>query len=147
MRHFSHELRPTILEDLGVVPAVQFLADGVSQRTGLAITVEGNTDGRLPVAVETALYRVIQEGLANAAKHAKAGSVTIQLQREDSKIRCAIVDDGIGFDLSAVLVKKGDRGLGLVGMRERLTAVDGELQITSNRGQGTELLVTIPLGA
>jgi signal transduction histidine kinase len=147
LRRLSHELRPTILDNLGVVPALQFLAEGVSKRTGLAITVEGSTEGRLPVTVETAIYRVVQEGLANATKHAKASSVRIQLQREDRQIRCAILDDGIGFDLPAVLAKQGDCGLGLIGIQERLKALDGELQITSSHGQGTALLITIPLGA
>lgn len=147
LRHLSHELRPTILEDLGVVPALRFLAEGVSKRTDLAIIVEGDTDGRLPVMVENALYRVVQEALANAAKHAKAGSVRIQLHREDRQIRCAVLDDGIGFELSAALAKKGDRGLGLIGMQERLKGVEGALQITSNHGQGTALHITIPLGA
>lgn len=147
LRRLSHELRPTILDNLGVVPALQFLAEGVSKRTGVAITVEGSTEGRLPVTVETAVYRVVQEGLTNATRHAKAGSVRIQLQREDGRVRCAIVDNGIGFDLPAVLAQKGDRGLGLIGMQERLKVLDGELQITSNHGQGTALLITIPLGA
>jgi signal transduction histidine kinase len=146
LRRLSHELRPTILDNLGVVPALQFLAEGVSKRTGVAITVEGGTEGRLPVAVETAVYRVVQEGLTNATRHAKAGSVRIQLRREDGRIRCAIMDNGIGFDLPAVLAQKGDRGLGLIGMQERLKVLDGELQITSNYGQGTVLLITIPVG-
>lgn len=147
LRRLSHELRPTILDNLGVVPALNFLAEGVSKRTGLAITVEGSTGGRLPVGVETAIYRVVQESLANATRHAKATHVRIELQREDQQIRCAIMDNGIGFDLPAVLAEKGDRGLGLIGMQERLKILDGRLQITSDHGQGTALLVTIPLGA
>ncbi|HWR21255.1 MAG TPA: response regulator [Verrucomicrobiae bacterium] len=147
LRRLSHELRPAILEDLGVVPALQWLAEGVSKRTDLAITVEGDTKGRLPASVETVLYRCVQEGLTNAARHAKANSMRIQLQREAQQIRCTIRDNGIGFDLPAVLAQTGDRGLGLLGMRERLKALDGALQITTAPGQGTALLITIPLGA
>lgn len=147
LRHLSHELRPTILDDLGLVPALEFLADGVSKRAGLPITVEGGTEGRLPVPVETALYRCAQEGLANVTKHAKATRVRIQLQREAQEIRCAIRDDGIGFDLPAVLAQKGDRGLGLIGIQERVRALNGVLQITTAPGQGTVLLMSIPLEA
>lgn len=147
LRRLSHELRPTILDDLGLVPALEFLADGVSKRAGLAITVEGDTEGRLPAPVETTLYRCVQEGLANVLKHAKPTRVRIRLQREAQAIRCAIKDDGIGFDLPAVLAQKGDRGLGLIGMQERLKALDGALQITTAPSRGAELLITIPLGA
>lgn len=147
LRRFSHELRPTILDNLGVVPALQFLVEGVSKRTGLAITVEGGTEGRLPVTVETALYRVVQEGLTNAAKHAHATHVRIQLQREGQQIRCAVLDNGVGFDFPAVSAKTSDRGLGLIGIQERLKGLNGELQITSTHGQGTALRITIPLGA
>ena len=147
MRRLSHELRPTILDNLGLVPALEFLSERITKRTGLAIIVEGSTEGRLPTPVETALYRVVQEGLTNATKHAKATHVRIQLQREDQQIRCAILDNGIGFDLSAVVAKKGDRGLGLIGIQERLKALDGKLQITSTPGHGTAVRITIPVGA
>ncbi|MBI2884307.1 MAG: PAS domain S-box protein [Candidatus Methylomirabilis oxyfera] len=145
LRHLSHELRPTILDDLGLVPAMEFLAEGVSARTGLSVTVDGPTTGRLPLAIETALYRIVQEALTNVTKHAQATSVSVQVKRENRRLRCTIHDDGIGFDVSAVLAQKGDRGLGLVGIRERLNAVGGRLQITSAPGQGTELAITIPL--
>src|SRR5574337_154565 len=147
LRRLSHELRPTILDNLGLVPALEFLADGVSKRGGLSITVHGGTEGRLPVPVETALYRCAQESLANVAKHAKATRVRIQLNRKTREIHCAIRDDGIGFDLPAVAAKTGDRGLGLIGIQERLKALDGALQITTAPGQGTLLLMSIPLEA
>ena len=147
LRHLSHELRPTILDDLGLVPALEFLADGVSRRAGLPITVEGGTEGRLPVPVETALYRCAQEGLTNVTKHAKATRVRIQLLRETQEIRCVIRDDGIGFDLPAILAQKGDRGLGLIGIQERVKALHGTLQVTTAPGQGTVLLMSIPLEA
>jgi len=145
LRRLSHELRPTVLDDLGVFPAVEFLIGGVSKRTGLSITVEGSEIGRLPSSIETALYRIVQEAVNNVNRHAKASRVSIQLQREAQAIRCSIRDDGIGFDVPSVLAKKGERGLGLIGIRERLNALNGTLQIDSGPGLGTELHILIPL--
>src|SRR2546430_389975 len=81
LRHLSHELRPTILDDLGLGPALEFLADGVSKRTGLAITVEGSPGKRLPAPAETALYRIVQEALTNVTKHAQATRAYIKFMR------------------------------------------------------------------
>ena len=145
LRHISHELRPTILDDLGLVPALEFLAGGISKRTALIIAVEGSTDGRLAPAVETTLYRVVQEALVNAAKHAKATRTMVEVVREPYSIRCAIRDNGNGFNVREVLAKKGDRGLGLIAMRERLHALGGNLQINSSAQRGTEMLASIPL--
>jgi signal transduction histidine kinase len=119
--------------------------EGVAKRTGLAITAKGPTDGRLPPPVETALYRVVQEALTNVTKHAQAQNVMIELRREDRTIWVSIHDDGIGFEVPAVLAKRGQRGLGLIGIRERLHALGGTLQIDSQPGQGTELIVAVPL--
>ncbi|MBI4390887.1 MAG: ATP-binding protein [candidate division NC10 bacterium] len=157
LRCFSHELRPTILDDLGLLPALEFLADSVSRRTGLPVSVEGSTEGRPPPAVETALYRCVQEALTNVVKHAQASRATVQLQREPKQIHCSVRDNGVGFDVPAVLAgpgqpelfgrgpRRGERGLGLIGIRERLSAIGGMVQITSTPGRGTELLITVPL--
>ena len=145
LRHISHELRPTILDDLGLVPALEFLAEGISKRTSLIIVVEGFTDGRLSPAIETTLYRVVQEALVNAGKHAQASRAMVEVVREPHSIRCAIRDNGNGFNVREVLAKKGDRGLGLIAMRERLHALGGNLQINSSAQRGTEMLASIPL--
>lgn len=157
LRCFSHELRPTILDDLGLLPALEFLAQGMAKRTDLPITVEGSTQGRLPPAVETALYRCAQEALTNVARHARASRAGVELQREVKLIRCSIRDDGVGFNVPAVIAgtdqrdlfgagaRRGQRGLGLVGIRERLNALGGTLRITSAPGRGTELLIIVPL--
>jgi len=145
LRRLSHELRPTILDDLGLLPALEFLADGIAKRTGLPIEVGGSTHGRLPPVVETALYRIVQEALTNAVRHADAARVRVELQREPQAIRCSIADDGVGFDARTVLAHRGGPGLGLVGIRERLEAVRGSVQINSAPGQGTRLHVAIPL--
>lgn len=145
LRDLSHDLRPTLLDDLGLLPALEFLAQGIAKRTGLAIVVEGSTAGRLPPSIETALYRIVQEGLVNATRHARAGHAMVQMTRELQSLRCAIRDNGIGFDVQAMLTGKNPHSLGLVAIRERLNALGGTLQINSSAQRGTELLVTIPL--
>jgi len=146
LRRLSHELRPTILDDLGLLPAVEFLAEGVSKRTGLSITVEGSMEGRAGTSIETAVYRIVQEALNNVARHARATSVSVRLRHEARQIRCSIRDDGVGFDAPSVLADRGKQGLGLIEIRERLDALGGILEITSAHGQGTELRLTIPCG-
>ena len=145
LRRLSHELRPTILDDLGLLPALEFLAQGVAARSGMAIRVEGAARPRLPAAVETALYRVVQEALRNTTKHAVATRVDIRLEIVPEAASCSVKDDGRGFDLQAVLDKKGERGLGLIGMRDRLSALGGQLTIDSAPGRGTELRIIIPM--
>src|SRR3989475_5018562 len=147
LRRLSHELRPTILDDLGLVPALEFLSEGVSKRTKLQVTVEGLTIGRLTTPVETALYRSVQEALNSATKHAQASRARIQVEENGHLIRCLVSDDGIGFDVQTALNKKGDKGLGLIGIRERLNAIGGAYRIISAPGQGTTLQVEIPLEA
>ena len=145
LRRYSHELRPTILDDLGWVPAIRFLADGVSKRANLPIHIDATVSGRLPTATETTIYRIVQEALTNAVKHAKASNVWIRAWREDFTQCCTIRDDGAGFK-----VRSGQgtlrKGLGLVAMRERVSAVGGTLQIESRLGHGTEISIRLPLG-
>ncbi len=145
LRRLSHELRPMILDDLGVVPALEFLARGNFERTGIPITIKGSTNGRLPPQVETVLYRTVQEALTNMAKHARARAGAIRIQRNAKIVNCAVRDDGVGFDVPGVLAKRGDRGLGLISMQERLASLGGTLQINSTPNEGTEVVITIPL--
>lgn len=145
LRRLAHELRPTILDHLGLGPALEFLAQGVSKRTKLAVSVEGSIPQRPPQHIETALYRIVQEALTNASKHARATQVRIQLRLEDGRVCCSVRDDGRGFDVTTTLAAHGERGLGLIGIQERAAALHGTLEIRSAAGQGTELLVTIPL--
>jgi signal transduction histidine kinase len=144
LRCLSHELRPVVLDDLGLVPALESLAEGVSKRTGVVITIDSSIQDRLPRVVETALYRILQEALSNVSRHARASQVTIHLQRAPGMIACSVRDNGIGMDLAAVPQRR-DGGLGLIGIRERLAALRGTLSITSLPGQGTDLGVLIPL--
>jgi PAS domain S-box-containing protein len=147
LRRLSHELRPTILDDLGLIPALEFLSEGVSKRTKLQVTVAGAPIGRFAAPVEMALYRIVQEALNNATRHAQASRATVQLEQNGHLIRCLISDDGIGFDVPAVLSRKGRTGLGLIGIRERLNAIGGAYRIISAPGQGTTLQVEITLEA
>jgi len=144
LRHLSHELHPTILDDLGLRPALEFLADGVSRRTGLQVGVEGSPGARLSTPTETVLYRVVQEALTNVTKHAQATRVSITLARSGRLLRCAIRDDGVGFDAARVLARRGSRGLGLIGIQERLHGVGGRLDIIATPGSGTQLIMSVP---
>ncbi len=146
LRRLSHELRPTILDDLGLGPALEFLAEGFSARTQIEIAVEGSTGGRLNPLVETAVYRIVQEALTNVARHSRAAHASIRLRRRRDALVCSVRDDGGGFDPRRLeRASRGPRGLGLLGVRERLDALGGGLQIFSSPEEGTELLVTVPL--
>ena len=145
LRRLSHELRPTVLDDLGLAPALEFLAGRVGKRSGLEITVHDEIEDRLPVPVETALYRSLQEALMNVVRHAQASHVQVTVRELEGVLECAIQDDGVGFDPRAVQARRGDRGLGLIGIRERASALGGTLIIQSAPGQGTVIRIAIPL--
>ena len=145
LRRLSHELRPMILDDLGLLPAVEFLRQGIMKRTGLWIEVKGSTAGRLPARIETALYRIVHEALGNIANHARARRVTIAFLRDTARIQCWVRDDGDGIDAGEVLAAIGGRALSLAAIRERVEEFSGTLSIRSGARQGTELVVSIPL--
>jgi two-component system, NarL family, sensor histidine kinase DevS len=147
LRRLAHELRPTILDDLGLLPALQGLAHRVAERTGLCIHMDSALQGRLEPAVETALYRILQEGLTNITKHAAATHVDLQLWRDDERVHGLLRDDGRGFAVEPMRGQTGPRGLGLLGIQERLEALGGTLQISSAPGQGTTLQITLPAAA
>jgi signal transduction histidine kinase len=143
LRRYSHELRPTVLDDLGWVPAIRLLAEGVSRRANLKIRVKTTIAGRLAGPLEIALYRIVQEALTNAARHAKASQVWIRIERRNRALCCTIEDDGVGFDAREVQSDGKRRGLGLIGMQERLNAIGGTLSIKSAPGRGTKLLIQL----
>jgi len=141
LRSVSHELRPTVLDRLGLKPALQFLAENVARRAGIAIAVRGEDPGRLPPVVEITLYRVAQEALNNVVRHARASNASIELQVAAKCVTCTVRDDGVGF--AAELPAAGE-GLGLLIIGERLTALGGALRFTSRPGRGTALRAEIP---
>lgn len=144
LRRYSHELRPSVLDDLGWMPALRFLADGVYKRSGLFVEIETTVKGRLPGSHETVLYRVVQEALTNATKHSKAKSVHISIQHNGPMLCCSVHDDGVGFDEQSLRSGSKRAGLGLVAMRERLNAIGGTLFIESALGRGTKIVIQIP---
>ena len=144
LRGLSHELRPAILDDLGLMAALECLSQRVAKRTGLLISLQRLDGPRLPGRVEVALYRIVQEALNNVIKHARATSVKVRLHRMGKAVVCSIRDNGMGFDPES-LPTDPDRGLGLSGIRERLQALQGEVRIESVSGKGTRLKIMIPL--
>lgn len=144
IRDLSHELHPAMLNHLGLVPAVEFLAANVAQRTGLHITVDSALEGRLPPAMAIAFYRIVQEALTNIRRHARAAHVRIRIGASGRQLRCTVSDDGVGFD-PARTVDSNLTGLGLRGIRERLHALGGKLRIQSAGGRGATLEATAPL--
>ncbi len=145
IRQLSHELRPVILEDLGLVPALEFLARGVSQRSGIVLTVLASLKDRLPLPVETVLYRVIHEALANVVKHSRATRGEVVLEHKDGTVHCSIRDDGVGCGSNA-FEGADPGGLGLIGIRERVDSVGGGVHIRSHPNRGTQLHINIPVG-
>ena len=144
LRRLAHELRPTILDDLGLLPALQALGQSVSSRTGIAVKVEGTTGGRLSPAIEIALYRTVQEALTNTTKHSGAESAEVCVERRRGEVRCTVTDDGVGFTASEPSL--ASRGLGLIGLRERLAPLGGSIRWGSPpRAHGAVLVATIPL--
>jgi two-component system sensor histidine kinase UhpB len=145
VRRVALDLRPTILDDLGLGAALEWRVDEFTQAgVPLAtIQIEG-LERRLPRDVELVFYRVGQEALTNITRHAQARHVSISLRREDGTIRLEVVDDGLGFNPAAPPTCT-PAGLGLLGMRERLAMIDGLLTIESAPGNGTRLLACAPL--
>jgi signal transduction histidine kinase len=145
LRRLSHELVPALLNDLGLVPALRYLFEGLAQRSQLTIFIEAVPEQRLPRRVETTLYHIAKEALHNVIKHAQATSVWIGFHRTADSIRCRIRDDGKGFSPESIAVAQAEQGFGLIGIRERLGVVGGHLQINSGAGRGTELVISIPM--
>jgi signal transduction histidine kinase len=141
VRRLAVELRPTALDDFGLTAALERLADNFSEQSGIAIELEaGLGHERLPSDIETVLYRLVQEALTNVVKHAHAQHVSIVVRRKEGVVTAVIEDDGRGFEDG-----KGEGGLGLVGMRERVALVNGRFRIESAANAGTTLLVEVPV--
>jgi signal transduction histidine kinase len=141
VRRLAVELRPKVLDDFGLVPALERLTETLAEQTGMQVRFEAALPSeRLPPEIETALYRIVQEALTNVVKHARAGSVSVVLTRKPSSVAALVEDDGHGFDPAHVR----DGGFGLEGMRERVGLFDGRLQVESGEG-GTTLVAEVPL--
>ena len=145
LRDLSHELRPMVLENLGLMPALRNLAEKLARRNKLSISVSvsGNNHVRMPASIESAIYRCAQEALNNVAKHASARTVRIRVRCGSRSVSCIVQDDGVG--LSKPLRREESTGLGLIGIRERLGALSGSFRIASRPQGGTTLLLVVPL--
>ena len=144
LRQISHDLRPTVLDDLGLVPALQGLIGRVSQGSGIKVVLACSVPERLTPSLETALYRVVQEWLQNIAEHKRASRVEIRLSRVGQQVRTSIRDNDVWFDRNAVLPGKGTGNSGLMGIRQRVESVGGTLSVHSGPGTGTKLVIDIP---
>jgi signal transduction histidine kinase len=141
------DLRPTMLDHLGLVPALRWFAVSWLEEKGIRVTVEDNGAAqRLPSEVETALFRVVQEAIVNISRHAGARNVCIYFQFEPKMVTVRVEDDGVGFELDELSIAPGSaRGLGLIGMQERVELFGGELEVTSTPGYGTQVYIRLPL--
>ena len=141
VRRIALELRPKVLDDYGLVSALERLASSFQTQTGIAVDLEAQIGtGRLPNEVETALYRIVQEGLTNMAKHADPTRASVLVTPKNGSVLLVLEDDGRGFDPTR---KNG--GLGLEGMRERVELLEGRMTIESRDGAGTTLVVEVPV--
>lgn len=146
IRRIALELRPKILEDLGLCEALAWRADELNASAAVRASLQTNgMDHRLSRELELALYRVAQEALTNIARHSQAKTAQVSLRQVAGQVTLSIVDDGAGFDAEAVLAHPS--GLGLAGMRERLALVGGSLQVQSTPGQGTVVIASAPATA
>jgi len=142
VRRLAVELRPKVLDDFGLVPALERLTETFAEQTGILVRFESGLGGeRLPPEVETALYRIVQESLTNIVKHARAQTISIAVTRKPGAVAVVVEDDGHGFDPADV--REG--GFGLEGMRERVGLLDGRLQVESGEGVGTTLVAEVPI--
>lgn len=142
VRSLSHDLRSSLLDSLGLPAAIGHLAAEFEQRTGLQVSCSVDAfEGRLSDAVAVSLFRIVQEGLANIERHARARNVSIMLRSDDTSIRLTMVDDGTGFDIAEVTRRQA--GIGLRNIRERVEQFGGRLELTSVPGR-SELDVLLP---
>jgi signal transduction histidine kinase len=145
IRELSHNLRPRVLDDYGLQPALKMLCEDASKNTGIKGSFYShNYSVRLSAEIESNIYRIVQEALNNIAKHSKASEFTVQLIQHADKLVISVADDGIGFSNG----KKNDdskSGMGMINIAERVFSMNGEFNMSSEPGDGTEIMIEIPL--
>ena len=136
-----------MLDHLGLVPAVRWLATSHLEPRGVNVVVEDKADlKRLPPQFETAVFRVVQETITNIARHSAARNVHILFETLGSTMKIMVEDDGVGFNIEQISVLSDDmRGMGLMGMTERVELMGGEFNISSAPGQGTQVFMQVPI--
>ncbi|WP_324732056.1 cache domain-containing protein [Pseudomonas paeninsulae] len=144
VRRISHDLRPSLLDSFGLPAAIGQLAVEFEQRSGLLVEYQQSLDMiRLPDGESVALFRIVQEALANIARHSQAGRVSIALEQDGSTLQLRVRDDGVGFDIARIEQARSS-GIGLRNMRERVEHLGGRFTLSSTPGR-TELMVSLPL--
>jgi signal transduction histidine kinase len=145
-RRLILDLRPMLLDDMGLIPAIRWHTESRLATTGIDSSFQVDTPrDRFPPHVETALFRIVQEATNNVAKHSEASRVRLSFSYAQDVIRIVVSDDGKGFDMDGGGARVFDDHVGLAGMRERVSLLDGEMSIDSNPGEGTTVRVEIPL--
>ena len=142
-RRIAADLRPLMLDDLGLMPAIEWLVSNFNQRSGVATTLNADEELELHEPYATAVFRIVQESLANVAKHAAATEVSVSIEKSDDAVELVVQDNGKGFVTSA---PRKPQSLGLMGLRERAQLLRGGFHIDSAPGEGTRVSVRIPMG-
>lgn len=146
IRKIIYDLRPMSLDDLGLVPTIKRYIDRFIEETGINVELMVlNEQHEIDSIIEIACFRIIQEALNNIVKHSNAQDALIKIEQTPDKLHVIIKDNGIGFDMKNLKSKSGDSGFGLIGMKERAELLSGKLDIISTLGEGTRILLTIPL--
>jgi len=145
MRQLSMDLRPTMLDDIGLIPTLRWYIQNFSNRLNICSNFHAvGVEKKLPQQIETALYRIIQEALNNIAKHSGANRVEIHLEQRDSILTASITDNGRGFDVDKLLLPDSlERGFGIIGMKERVSLLGGKIDIQSKPGSGTYIYIEV----
>jgi two-component system, NarL family, sensor histidine kinase UhpB len=143
LRGLSRDLYPVALDDLGLNAAVRHLIDGVATRAGLKVSFQSTVPDRLPPQVAIGLYRAIHEGVTNVVRHANASELSVTMEKHPDGVVSTVTDNGVGIS------NPGNQpaGLGLRGIRDRLKGLHGELDVRSTPGNGTRLIITVPVAA
>jgi signal transduction histidine kinase len=147
IRNVTNDLRPSLLDDLGLLPALRSMVLDFAERRGVQATLEA--PAHLPVLsdeAEVALFRALQEALSNVARHAPGARVFVQVGARAHEVELRITDQGPGFDGDAALARAESEGhLGLAGMRERILALRGDVQVRAARGSGVDIVIRLPI--
>ena len=143
-RRLAFELRPSVLDDIGLAVALQRLVDDVAERSGMAVDaiVDGLPEHDVSSEVATVVYRVVQEALTNVARHAEASTASVAVTVASGRLRAVVEDDGLGFDPERPV----DGHLGLQGMKERAELIGGTVRVFSSPGSRTTVVLDVPLG-
>lgn len=146
VRELSLELRPSMLDDLGLSAALSWYTSRYSERTGITAVVSGDLPGTINIGrpIETACFRIVQEALTNAARYSRANRIDVNIEKQNGTLKMTIADDGVGFVVEDHLSAGLATALGLRGMKERALAVGGKLAIRSEVGKGTQIVLTVP---